>query len=141
MLLLDAGRPRNRFAAASHGFLGQDGVPLGAIMAGARAQLAAYPTLTCVEGLVEQAAGRLDDFQVILADGQSFQGRRLVLAMGARDELPDLPGMAERWGTGILHCPYCHAAGDVASPLHNGTLASAAGVMAAFVAHHSLLGL
>ncbi|MQP65711.1 FAD-binding protein [Niveispirillum sp. SYP-B3756] len=126
VLLLDAGRPRNRFAAASHGFLGQDGVPPGDITAGARAQLAAYPTLTMVDGLVEMAAGRLDDFKVTLADGRAFQGRRLVLAFGVRDELPDLPGVAERWGTGTLHCPYCHGYEVAGQPL--GVLAGPAGV-------------
>jgi len=126
VLLVDGGQPRNRFAAASHGFLGQDGVAPGQIVAGARAQLAAYPTVEMIDGQVAAANGVLDDFHIRLSDGRRFGGRRLVLAIGVRDELPDLPGMAARWGTGVLHCPYCHGYEVAGRPL--GVLAGPAGV-------------
>ena len=107
--IVDAGSPRNRFAAQSHGFLGQDGRDPAAILATARAQVAAYPTVTFVDGHAAAAAQQGDDgFAVTLATGERLTGRRLVLAFGISDELPAIPGLTERWGHTVLHCPYCH---------------------------------
>lgn len=108
VLVIDAGLRRNRFASRSHGFLGQDGVDPAAIAAQARQQLEAYPTLQWVQGQAEQLSGRPDDFTVTLADGSAHQGRRILFAAGVADQLPDVEGLASRWGTGVFHCPYCH---------------------------------
>lgn len=107
VLVLDSGLRRNRFAAASHGFLGQDGRAPEAIVADARAQLAAYPTVHWVDAEVTAAAGKLDAFE-LQAGGSRYQARRVVLASGVADALPDIPGLAERWGRAVFHCPYCH---------------------------------
>lgn len=108
VLVVDAGLPRNRFAHAAHGFFGQDGKAPGAILAEAVAQLRAYPTVDIVSGQVSSAAASAGSFVVSLADGREEHARRLVLATGVRDELPSLPGLVERWGVSVLHCPYCH---------------------------------
>lgn len=106
--VLDTGKPRNRFADASHGFLGHDGSDPRRILATARQQLLAYPTVELIEA--EASAARVNDggFSVLLASGEEIGGRKLILAFGLRDELPDLPGLQERWGKTVLHCPYCH---------------------------------
>jgi thioredoxin reductase len=106
--VIDAGAPHNRFAAHSHGFLTQDGSAPGAMLATARSQLAAYPTVTFIEGEATAAARTADGFAVTLATGEVIASTRLVLAFGISDELPAIPGLAERWGTSVLHCPYCH---------------------------------
>lgn len=106
--IIDAGAPRNRFAEHSHGFFAQDGSAPGAMLATARAQLAAYPTVSFVEGEAVAAGQQDDGFRVHLADGRSVEGARLILAFGVSDELPELPGLAERWGASVIHCPYCH---------------------------------
>jgi thioredoxin reductase len=108
ILVLDAGLPRNRFAAHSHGVLAQDGRAGSEILASARAQLAAYPNTAFVTATVQSAAGWNGDFVVGDADGRAYRGRKLLLAGGVTDTLPDVPGLAERWGTSVLHCPYCH---------------------------------
>lgn len=108
VLLIDAGAPRNRFAEASHGFLGQDGKAPGAIMREAAAQLLRYPTAQVLQGEAQDALQEDDRFVVHLADGSAHQAKRLVLATGVADTLPEIPGMAERWGETVLHCPYCH---------------------------------
>lgn len=108
VLVIDAGAPRNRFAHAGHGFFGQDGRPPFDILRDARGQLAAYPTVLFLEGEVRAARKAGDDFAVTLADGRVEKALRLVLANGVRDELPPIPGMQERWGVSVLHCPYCH---------------------------------
>lgn len=108
VLVIDAGVRRNRFAAAAHGFLGQDGRPPDEIIQIARAELARYPTVAFVEGFAAHAAATGDGFTVTLADDSIHSAARLVLATGVVDELPDLPGLRAQWGSGVLHCPYCH---------------------------------
>jgi thioredoxin reductase len=108
VLVIDAGLRRNRFARESHGFLAQDGVDPSEIAHRARDQLQAYPTLTWVEGLAERVEGARDAFTVTHTDGTSHEGRRLLFATGVADTLPEVEGLAERWGKSVFHCPYCH---------------------------------
>jgi thioredoxin reductase len=108
VLVVDTGLPRNRFAPASHGFLGQDGRAPSEIIEAARAQVLAYPTADLRHDEATHAAAAGDNFEVRLASGVAVRARRLVLATGIVDELPDLPGLRERWGRTVLHCPYCH---------------------------------
>lgn len=105
--VFDSGLRRNRFAATSHGFLAQDGRAPEAIVADARAQLAAYPTVRWFDGAVTTVSGSADAFQLQTATA-THQARRIVLATGVADALPDIPGLAERWGRSVFHCPYCH---------------------------------
>jgi thioredoxin reductase len=107
VVVIDAGQRRNRFAEASHGFLGQDGQPPGTIADQARSQLLAYPTVTWIEGKVTAVMQEDGQFRVTLETGEQRAGRRLVLATGVIDNLPDVPGLQERWGRGVYQCPYC----------------------------------
>ncbi|SCX83866.1 MULTISPECIES: NAD(P)/FAD-dependent oxidoreductase [unclassified Pseudomonas] len=108
VLVIDAGQRRNRFAASSHGFLGQDGRAPGDIAEDARRQLMAYPTVEWVSGTVINAGKVADGFTLATSDGQCFDARRLLLATGVIDDLPDVEGLAQRWGKSVFHCPYCH---------------------------------
>jgi thioredoxin reductase len=104
ILVVDSGVRRNRFASHAHGFLTQDGTPPGEIARIGKDQLLAYPTVTWRQGRVQRVAKRADGtFDV---DGE--HALRVILAMGVRDELPAIPGLAERWGSSVFHCPYCH---------------------------------
>lgn len=107
ILLVDAGKPRNRFAAASHGFLGQDGAPPAQIMRDGLTQLSRYSTVDFIHAEALSAEARKEAFVIGLSDGDEVSGRKLVLATGVSDELP-LPSMIPRWGVSVLHCPYCH---------------------------------
>lgn len=117
VLVIDAGLPRNRFAAAGHGFLGQDGRAPRDILRDALRQLQAYPTVRVIHGEATGARGQEGAFVVTLADGSEEECARLVLATGVSDELPPIPGMTERWGVTVLHCPYCHGYEVAGSPL------------------------
>lgn len=108
VLVIDAGQRRNRFAPASHGFLGQDGRAPAAIAADGRAQLLAYPNVRWLDGSATRATRSDNGFFVDAAGGKTLHARRLVLATGVVDELPDIEGVAERWGRSVFHCPYCH---------------------------------
>ncbi|WP_062117775.1 NAD(P)/FAD-dependent oxidoreductase [Aureimonas sp. AU40] len=106
--VIDDGTPRNRFASRSHGFLTRDGSDPLDMLSQAREQLGAYPTARFVKGLATGVSGGIDDFAVTLRSGDVLNSRRIVLAFGVSDVLPDLPGLAERWGKTVLACPYCH---------------------------------
>lgn len=108
ILVVDGGMRRNRFAATSHGFLGQDGRAPDAIAAEGKRQLMAYPTVQWLDGEAKQATQVPDGFAVRMTSGQLVRARLLVLATGVVDELPEVPGLAERWGKHVFHCPYCH---------------------------------
>ncbi|OCW20580.1 NAD(P)/FAD-dependent oxidoreductase [Pseudomonas sp. S3E12] len=105
--VLDTGLPRNRFAGHSHGLLGHDHKPPLEILAEARRQLARYPTVRLVTARAESISGAIDDFCVLTGDGESLRARRLILSYGVVDQMPDVPGYAENWGTSIVPCPYC----------------------------------
>ncbi|WFU57717.1 NAD(P)/FAD-dependent oxidoreductase [Bradyrhizobium pachyrhizi] len=105
--VLDTGLPRNRFAGHSHGLLGHDHKPPLGILAEARRQLARYPTIKLVSARADSVSGAIDDFNVLTSDGESFGARRLILSYGVADQMPDVPGYAETWGTSIVPCPYC----------------------------------
>ena len=108
VLVIDAGVRRNRNAAHSHGFLGQDGRDPAEIAAKGRAEVFAYPTARLIETRAESVERLENGFAVTVATGERLEAERLVLALGVVDELPDIPGVAERWGRSIFHCPYCH---------------------------------
>lgn len=110
VLVIDTGLPRNRNSLAAHGFIAREGLPPAEIAAKARAELMAYPTLTWCEGRATQAKVLEEgiSFEVGCEDGSTFMGDRLVLAYGVTDTLPDIEGLAERWGRSVFHCPYCH---------------------------------
>ncbi|SEK16056.1 MULTISPECIES: NAD(P)/FAD-dependent oxidoreductase [unclassified Variovorax] len=107
--VVDAGAPRNRFAAASHGFFGQDGMPPLKMIADARDKLLAYPSVEFIEASVSAVkADGGDGFTVSLGNGEQLSASKLLLAFGVQDGLPDIAGIGERWGKSVLHCPYCH---------------------------------
>jgi thioredoxin reductase (NADPH) len=107
VLVVDAGSPRNAPAGHVHNYLGREGTPPGELLAAGRAELAGYGGEVVVDTAV--AAEQVDGgFRVSLAGGRTVHARRLLVATGLVDELPDVPGLAPRWGRDVLHCPYCH---------------------------------
>ncbi|MBO1330337.1 NAD(P)/FAD-dependent oxidoreductase [Streptomyces sp. VRA16 Mangrove soil] len=108
VLVVDAGEPRNAPAAHMQGFPSRDGMPPGAFLAEVRREVSGYG-VELVRGRVTSAEpDGSGEFDLELADGGRVHARRLVIATGLVDELPDVPGVAERWGKDVLHCPYCH---------------------------------
>ena len=105
--VLDTGLARNRFAHHSHGVLGHDHKPPLDILAQARRQLARYPTIKLVSARADRVFGAIDDFSVLTGAGENLGARRLILSYGVADQMPDIPGFAESWGTSIVPCPYC----------------------------------
>jgi thioredoxin reductase len=109
VVLLDAGRQSNLPAHAIGGLIAQEGTSPAALFAAAHAQLEGYPSVRTQPGEATEIE-RLGDgtFWARLADGRELRARRILLATGMDYATPDLPGIAERWGDAVFHCPFCH---------------------------------
>lgn len=106
-LLLDSGEYRNGTVLHMHNVAANDGTPPAEFRATARAQLAQYADVEVRDARVERIEGEHGAFSVVLADGETVEGRRIVLATGMADELPAIPGLQELWGVGAFSCPFC----------------------------------
>jgi thioredoxin reductase len=104
VVVVDSGAPRNAPAEHMHGFLSRDGMPPRDLLAEGRSEVTGYGGTFVDDTVVSVEPG----FEVRLAEAPPLSARRLVVATGLRDELPDVPGVRERWGRDLLHCPYCH---------------------------------
>ena len=106
--VVDAGEPRNSPAAHMQGFLSRDGMPPRDLLAAGRDEVQRYGGRLITGAVAAVASGAGPGFRVTLADGPGLDARRVLVATGLRDELPDIPGVRERWGRDLLHCPHCH---------------------------------
>ena len=102
--VIDGGAPRNAPAAHMQGFLSRDGLPPAELLAAGRAEVTGYGVEIIIDTVLDIDPG----FVVTLAGGSTLTARRILLATGVSDELPDIDGIWERWGKDLLHCPYCH---------------------------------
>ncbi|MDI9918878.1 NAD(P)/FAD-dependent oxidoreductase [Rhodococcus sp. IEGM 1379] len=109
VLVIDTGEPRNAPAAHLHGFLSRDGMTPDALLAAGRDEVLSYGGEILQRRVANLARGTDNDsFVVHCDDGTVIETRTVLVATGLRDELPDIVGVREQWGIGVLHCPYCH---------------------------------
>jgi thioredoxin reductase len=107
VLVIDSGSPRNAASRAMHGFLSRDGMPPREFLTTAREQMRRYDTVELRDGCVVEAECREGTFHVTLEDGAQHAARKLLIATGVVDNLPDIPGFRELYGLSVFHCPYC----------------------------------
>jgi thioredoxin reductase len=105
VLVVDGGRPRNYATRGVHGFLGQHGIPPGELLDRGRAE-ARESGVELVDGEVTKIERDGDLFCVASSTGQ-LRARRIVLAYGVRDTLPDVPEIESYYGKTVHHCPDC----------------------------------
>ena len=106
VLVVDAGQPRNAPAEHMHGFLSRDGMPPAELLAIGRTEVEGYGGEVS-DGRID-AGEKTDDGFAVRVDDRTVTARRILLATGLTDQLPDIPGVAQRWGRKVVHCPYCH---------------------------------
>jgi thioredoxin reductase len=125
VLVVDAGEPRNARSSEVHGFLSREGMNPLELLGVGREDVRAHGA-DLVEGEVVSARQDGGEFTLVLKDGRHATARRLLVTSGAVDGLPEVPGVAERWGRDVLFCPYCHGweiKGRALGVLANGPLA------------------
>ena len=108
VLIIDSGNPRNKQTPHSHNFLTQDGKTPSQISTLAKEQISQYKTIKFYSGLAVSGRKTEKGFEIKTQAGDLFYSKKLILATGMRDIMPDIKGFAECWGISVIHCPYCH---------------------------------
>ena len=108
VLIIDSGLPCNRQTPHSHNFLTQDGEKPAVIAQKAKEQVLVYPTVNWLEDTAVKGEKKPNGFLITTTSGHSFTSKKLIVATGIKDLLPDIKGFAECWGISVVHCPYCH---------------------------------
>lgn len=107
-LVIDSGKPCNEQTPHSHNFLTQDGKSPKEIAESAQKQVSEYETVHFRKGKATDAKKSENGFEITTAKGEKFYSKKLIIATGIVDEIPDLKGFKESWGISLIHCPYCH---------------------------------
>ncbi|MEE6130409.1 NAD(P)/FAD-dependent oxidoreductase [Chryseobacterium arthrosphaerae] len=126
VLVIDNGKPCNRQTPHSHNFITHDGKTPKEISHLAKKDVEKYDTVHFYNGTVIKMSESNSGFAVETASGDIFYAKKLILASGVKDVMPDIPGFAECWGISVLHCPYCHGyevKNEVTGILSNGEMA------------------
>jgi thioredoxin reductase len=126
VLIIDSGKPCNQQTPHSHNFLTQDGKTPKEISQIAKEQVAKYETVSFFNGRVKKTSQNSGGFEVETDNGEKFSAKKIILASGVTDQIPDIEGFAECWGISVIHCPYCHGyevKGKKTGILSNGDLA------------------
>ncbi|RZL42051.1 MAG: NAD(P)/FAD-dependent oxidoreductase [Pedobacter sp.] len=108
VLIIDSNKPCNKQTPHSHNFLTHDGETPAEISAKAKSEVLKYPTVKFMEGEAISAKAVGVGFEVVLLNGNKFSSRKILLASGLKDIMPDIVGFRECWGISVIHCPYCH---------------------------------
>ncbi|CAI8741221.1 NAD(P)/FAD-dependent oxidoreductase [Chryseobacterium sp. IT-36CA2] len=126
VLIIDNGKPCNRQTPHSHNFVTHDGKTPAKIAKLAKEDVEKYDTVRFYNGTVIKTVKAMEGFEVEISSGEKFYAKKLILASGVKDIMPDIPGFAECWGISVIHCPYCHGyevKNEVTGILSNGEMA------------------
>lgn len=108
VLVIDSGKPCNEQTPHSQNFLTQDGKTPKEISTLAKSQVQEYETVQFYNGKAISAQKTDFGFEITAENGQKFYSKKLIVATGIIDEVPDIKGFKESWGVSLIHCPYCH---------------------------------
>lgn len=126
VLIIDNGKPCNTQTPHSHNFVTQDGKTPAEIAKLAKEDVEKYDTVQFYNGTVVKTAETAEGFEVETSSHEKFYAKKLILASGMKDIMPDIPGFAECWGISVIHCPYCHGyevKNEITGILSNGDMA------------------
>ncbi|GAA5086496.1 FAD-dependent oxidoreductase [Chryseobacterium ginsengisoli] len=126
VLIIDSGKPCNRQTPYSHNFITHDGKTPKEISELAKEQVLKYETVKFHNGVVVKTSKNIKGFEVETESNEKFYAKKLILASGIKDIMPNISGFAECWGISVIHCPYCHGyevKGKVTGILSNGDMA------------------
>lgn len=108
VIIIDSGKPCNRYTPYSHNFITQDGSVPAEISSKAKEQVLKYDTVKFLKGIAVDGKKTENGFEIVVQSGEKFSAKKLVFATGAKDVFPDIKGFEDCWGKSVIHCPYCH---------------------------------
>lgn len=126
VLIIDNGKPCNRQTPHSHNFVTHDGKTPSEISQLAKKDVEKYNTVSFYNGTAVKIQKTNEGFKIETSSGEKFNSKKLIIASGVKDVMPDIPGFAECWGISVIHCPYCHGyevKNEVTGILSNGDMA------------------
>lgn len=126
VLIIDNGKPCNRQTPHSHNFITHDGKTPSEISQLAKKDVEKYNTVSFCNGTAVKIQKTSEGFKIETSSGEKFNSKKLIIASGVKDVMPDIPGFAECWGISVIHCPYCHGyevKNEVTGILSNGDMA------------------
>ncbi len=126
VLIIDNGKPCNRQTPHSHNFVTHDGKTPSEISKLAKKDVEKYNTVSFYNGTAVKTQNTSHGFKIETSSGEKFNSKKLIIASGVRDVMPDIPGFAECWGISVIHCPYCHGyevKNEITGILSNGDIA------------------
>jgi len=126
VLIIDNGKPCNRQTPRSHNFVTHDGKTPSEISQLAKKDVEKYNTVSFYNGTAVKTQKTSEGFKIETSSGEKFNSKKLIIASGVRDVMPDIPGFAECWGISVIHCPYCHGyevKNEITGILSNGDMA------------------
>lgn len=126
VLIIDNGKPCNRQTPHSHNFVTHDGKTPAEIAKLAKEDVEKYDTIQFYNGMVVKTKKTTEGFEVETSSSEKFYAKKLIIASGVKDMMPEIPGFAECWGISVIHCPYCHGyevKNEITGILSNGDMA------------------
>jgi len=126
VLIIDNGKPCNRQTPHSHNFVTHDGKTPAEIAKLAKEDVEKYDTIQFYNGMVVKTKKTTEGFEVEISSSEKFYAKKLIIASGVKDMMPEIPGFAECWGISVIHCPYCHGyevKNEITGILSNGDMA------------------
>jgi len=108
VLIIDDNKPCNARTPHSHNFLTHDGEKPSDISTKAKAEVLKYPTIQFFTGKAISAKQIPGGFSTVVESGAIFTSRKILLATGLKDVMPNIKGFGDCWAISIIHCPYCH---------------------------------
>ncbi|WP_415328674.1 NAD(P)/FAD-dependent oxidoreductase [Chryseobacterium sp. MMS23-Vi53] len=126
VLIIDSGKPCNRQTPHSHNFITHDGKTPQEISDLAKEQVLKYETVKFHDGVVVKMEKDSENFTIKTENGEIFNAKKIILASGIKDIMPNIYGFSDCWGISIIHCPYCHGyevKGETTGILSNGDMA------------------
>ncbi|MCK0148068.1 NAD(P)/FAD-dependent oxidoreductase [Arenibacter sp. F26102] len=108
VLIINSGKPCNIQTPHSHNFLTQDGKTPKEISTLAKHQVEQYNTVSFINDLAINGQKIPLGFEIEKENGKTFTAKKIILATGVKDIIPNIKGFSECWGISVIHCPYCH---------------------------------
>ncbi|MGM0757446.1 MAG: NAD(P)/FAD-dependent oxidoreductase [Bacillota bacterium] len=107
VIVFDDEQPRNRVTQESHGFITNDGMTPFEIRQAGEADLQTYPNIQMKRSRIVDIQKKEDRFTLLTQEGDTVESKKIILATGLQDMLPEIKGIHDVYGKTLFSCPFC----------------------------------